>query len=290
MRTSKRPAVQGLTRRQWLAAAGASALAGPLHALAGNGDGDIVALAAARHMPALYKAQTRALYRSNDGARSWEPVALPSLPRGARLSSASISAGERPALYIAGPRLSVWRSDAQVTGWTEAGQGLPSRDVIAVAAHATRPDTVYAYIAGRGILRSEDAGQHWHLMDAGPRGGLTRFVHSDMAGSMQSGWLYTAGPQGVRLSMDCFCGWRNGDTLPAPARAVTFDPHTPSRVVASAADGVHESTDGGQTWKPLPDPGMKVDALAFAADGTLFAAGSGTLLRHTADGWERLHA
>lgn len=95
-------------------------------------------------------------------------------------------------------------------------------------------------------------------MDAGPRGGITQFVHSDMPGSMQTGWLFAASPQGVRLSMDCFCGWRMGGELPGGTQAIACDPHRPARVVAAVGDLVFESADGAQTWSTLLTPGAPV--------------------------------
>ena len=72
----------------------------------------------------------------------------------------------------------------------------------ALTTHADRPETIYAYLSSKGIFRSEDGGKEWRLMDAGPRGGVTSFVHSNMPGSMQSGWLFVAGTHGVQRAMD----------------------------------------------------------------------------------------
>src|SRR5260370_2025760 len=93
--------------------------------------------------------------------------------------------------------------------WVERTEGLPGLDVIAVADHATHPDTIYAIVEERGIYRSQDAGKSWRMMDRGPRDGLVQLIHSDMPGSMQSGWLFAATSSGVRRIMDCFCLWQD---------------------------------------------------------------------------------
>ncbi|NUZ08464.1 WD40/YVTN/BNR-like repeat-containing protein [Piscinibacter koreensis] len=282
---AKGPVRVSRRRALTLLGGGAVIFSKPLHAapaFAGS------AMAADRKTGALYRAREQRLWRSADDGRSWDQVPTPSLPLGAGIASLSVSAGG--ALYLAGPRLGVMRRADPGGRWEAAARGLPSKDVVAVAAHATQADTVYAYVAERGIFRSEDAGQRWRLMDAGPRGGLTSFVHSDMADSMQTGWLLTAGLQGVRLSMDCFCGWRSTGELPGPAKAISYDPQNPTRVVASTREGVYESLDAGQAWARLSGPGTRVDALAFARDSTVYAVAGDAVLRRTSVGWERIDA
>lgn len=247
-----------------------------------------VALAAGRGDAALYLAGARNVARSSDGGRSWTELQL-RVRTGARIEAISVSAAPRPAIYVAGPGLGVLRSTDGGAHWASIARGLP-RGATAVAAHARQPDSVYAYVPKHGIYRSEDAGAHWRLMDAGPRSGITSFVHSDLPGSMQSGWLFVAGPSGVRLSMDCFCGWRNAGSLEAPAHAVCYDPRNPARVVAAARSGVFESADAGQSWsKPLQPPALPA-AVVFAADGVLYAAAGPHLYRREAAAWEALDA
>lgn len=246
------------------------------------------ALAASRMDATLYRAAGRSVSRSPDGGRSWQELKLP-VSSSARIQSISLSAANPAAVYLAGPGLGVMRSADGGERWTSLGRGLPP-GVTAVAAHARQADTVYAYAPARGIYRSEDRGRRWRLMDAGPRGGITQFVHSDMPGSMQTGWLFVAGPNGVRLSMDCFCGWRAGGDLAEPARAIGYDPRNPARVVAAAGTGLFESTDGGQAWSMLPGPAGPVVALAFGAGGTLYAARGTRVYRRSAEGWEALDA
>jgi photosystem II stability/assembly factor-like uncharacterized protein len=247
-----------------------------------------VALAAGRRDAALYLASVRNVARSSDGGRSWTELQL-RLPAGARIEAISVSAAPRAEIYVAGAGLGVLRSADAGAHWASIARGLP-RGASAVAAHARQPDTVYAYVPKHGIYRSQDAGAHWRLMDAGPRGGITSFIHSDLPGSMQTGWLFVAGPKGVRLSMDCFCGWRNAGGLDAAAHAIAYDPRNPARVVAATRTGVFESADAGQSWSTPAQPPSLPAALAFTADGTLYAAAGPHLYRRAAAGWEALDA
>lgn len=248
----------------------------------------VLALAAGASEGTLYKANARAVYRSTDGGRSWRDLRLP-LASGARIHAIGLSAAHPEVIYAAGSRLGVMRSSDGGARWTRAGKGLPA-EVTAIAPHARQAGTVYAYAPGRGIYRSEDAGSQWRLMDSGPRGGITHFVHSDMPGSMQTGWLFAAGPKGVRLSMDCFCGWRNAGELASGAHAIAYDPRRPARVAAATSGGVLESSDGGQTWTRLPPLPERVAALTFGASGILHAAAGAGLYRRNAGAWEALDA
>ena len=210
-----------------------------------------------------------------------------------RVQSIAVSAGGKGALYVAGPGIGVLRSDDGGRNWSARNEGLTDTNATALATHADQPETVYAYINDRGIFRSEDGGQRWRLMDAGPRGGVTRFVHSNMPGSMQSGWLFVAGPHGVRRAMDCFCSWRDAGDLGRPVRAVNYDPRQPQNVYAATDAGLVFSTDGGETWSQMSAPAVIVEALVVTSGGVLYAAeANGNVFRRSgiATPWERLDA
>ncbi len=241
----------------------------------------------------LYKSSADAVYRSPDGGRVWTPVQLPPASASRRVTSIAVSAGAKGSLYVSGRGIGVLRSDNAGRNWSVRSEGLPSSDVAALATHADRPETVYAYASGHGIFRSEDGGQRWRLMDAGPRGGVTRFVHSNMPGSMLSGWLFVAGPQGVQRAMDCFCGWRNAGELGRAVRAVAYDPRQPSSLYAATDAGLVFSADGGEKWSPVSAPAVTISALVVTPNGALYAADpAGSVLRRSgaATPWERMGA
>lgn len=235
-----------------------------------------------------YEPQSRSLLKS-DGAAvqaqeggGWQALALGVRPGRGRVSAVSVAAGGKGIVYVAGPGLGVLRSEAGMRRFSARNKGLPSAAVIAVAAHADRPDTVYAYIAGRGIFRSEDGGLRWRLMDAGPRGGIVQLVHSNLPGSMKSGWLFAAGPQGVSRAMDCFCGWRAAGGLERPVNAVSYEPLQPTNVHAATDTGLLSSSDGGQSWTPASAPPTATKALAAGPAGVLYAASAhGDVFRRT---------
>jgi len=275
---------------RWLAFATSAALVAGMGGASASGaaspgaDAAPVTLAYDATRGRLLKVHDTRLLTTEDGGAGWQEVSLPAAAGDTRVAAVTVSASG--ALYIAGPGLGVQRSEDDGGRWQDVGGGLPAGPVTALAAHSTEAGTVYAVIPGTGILRSEDAGETWRRMDAGPREGVRRMAHSDMPGSMQTGWLVAASGEAVRLSMDCFCGWRLGDAFEAgTVHDVAYDPGAPERIVAAAERGVFLSTNGGRDWEPVHTGGPARVALAFGRDGALHAATrDGTLLRSTDDG------
>jgi photosystem II stability/assembly factor-like uncharacterized protein len=161
--------------------------------------------------------------------------------------------------------------------------------VVALAAHSSAADTVYAVLAGKGIYRSEDGGKRWRMVDKGPQAELRKFIHSGMEGSMQSGWLFAATNKGVYRAMDCFCGFRKAGALPGPVSAVAYDPRQPKELFAAAGRQVFSTTDGGEDWQAAGSPGAEVRALVHSRSGVLYALlADGRLVRSRDKGrqWE----
>ncbi|MFH1343417.1 MAG: YCF48-related protein [Pseudomonadota bacterium] len=242
----------------------------PVRAAAGEQAGGVVTLAYDSGTQTLFKAYARALYQSSDGGRSWQKTEISALQDG-RIASVAVSPATKGVMYIAGSGIGVLRTEDGGNSWIERDEGLPGRDVIAVAAHATQPDTVYAVVRDQGVYRSEDAGKSWRLMERGSQGGIRQLIHTDMPGSMQTGWLFAATPKGIRRNMDCFCLWQDAGKLGTEAYSVTYDPGQPDHIFAATAKGILRSTDGGENWVEVTSPGANAIALAFSRAGTLYA-------------------
>ncbi|MGH7458156.1 MAG: YCF48-related protein [Longimicrobiaceae bacterium] len=260
----------------------------------GPPEGEVVALDYDAAGNRLLEAYPHALQQSADGGATWQPVPLPASAQEGRIVSVAIS-DSSGVLYLAGPGVGVLRSEDAGRTWAALNEELPSQEVVAFATHADQPRTLYAFVPEEGIHRSEDAGETWTRMDGGPDGPIRQFFHSDMEGSMQSGWLFAATPEGVRRSMDCFCGWRPTGELPQGAEvlALAYDPEQPEQVYASTTAGLFRSTDGGESWKAVSTDGPELTTLTFDRSGALYATTrEGALLRSVDQGqsWERVGA
>lgn len=144
------------------------------------------------------------LLRSSDGGASWEPLPVPEETGRHGFSQVSFS-WERQDLYIASGPAGIVRSKDGGRSWGPVDGGLPAKGVPAVAVHVKRPDTLFAWLPGKGLYRTEDGGKGWQRMDEGPPvSKIDLLAHSTLPGSMNTGWLYAAAPEGVYISMDCF--------------------------------------------------------------------------------------
>lgn len=233
---------------------------------------------------ALLKADQSGLYRSQNGGRSWQAIADPPPD----ISAIAVAAGDDGTTYVAGSGL--WARLKDSDSWTRIDAGLPSTEITAIAAHSTQPATVYAYLPDSGIFRSRDAGVTWKLMDRGPEG-IRQLIHTNMAGSMESGWLYAATADGVRFSMDCFCLWREAMGVAEVVRAIAVDPSTPVVLYAASAEGIFRSGNGGQDWEAVAEPPEAATALIMTPSGELYAGTAGGRLFRSLDRaatWEQV--
>lgn len=202
----------------------------------------------------------------------------------------SLAKGADASLYLAGPGLGVWRYDNASEQWQSLNDTLPDLGVTAIAAHATQPGTLYAYLGNDGMFRSRDGGAEWVKVDSGPREPVQAFLHSDMPGSMESGWLFAGTTRGVARSMDCFCFWGDAGDLRGTVRAIGYDPSAPENVYAVIEGQLHHSADGGEIWTGLEVP-HSVSALAFSpTEGLVIGTEDGDLLSRNVSGeWARIH-
>lgn len=279
----------------------ASALLGGLFAIgsvAAAGDvgqprEEIVALGFDTGSHSLVKVYPRAIYRSTNEGRDWKAIGLPQAVERGRIVALAIPAHSQGVLYVAGPGIGVRRTADGGRTWVAKNDGLPTHEVVALTSHADQPNTLYVDVSGHGIFRSKDAGGHWTLMDAGPREKVRQLIHSNMPGSMQTGWFFAATGKGVGRSMDCFCGWRDAGGLEHTVTAVAYDPRHPKQVYAATGEGLFVSADGGEAWSRLPSPGPDITALLVTPTELLYAtAGKGELFRSADHGktWRRVDA
>ncbi|MGH7535077.1 MAG: WD40/YVTN/BNR-like repeat-containing protein, partial [Gemmatimonadales bacterium] len=202
--------------------------------------GELVALAFDIPGGRLLKAYAQALYQSRDEGRSWQGIPLPRLGSQSRLTAVAALPGKAGTLYVAGEGFGVMRTQDEGATWLLLDGGLPKLSVEALTVHASHDSTLFASVSGEGIFRTEDAGQTWTRMDGGPRQPVRQLFHSGLPGSMKTGWLYAATPDGVYRSMDCFCGWRHAGSAPDRGEiySVTFAPDAPEQIFAAGAAGV----------------------------------------------------
>ena len=151
----------------------------------------------------LLKTGAAGLFRLGPGDSVWQVMKTPAT---SGLTGLAVNPDEPTTLYVSGPGVGVLMSTDAGQHWTGAGSGLLVGEITALALHSFRRATLYAWVKDTGLYRTEDAGAHWNRMpDQGPPDTQVRsLVHSNLPGSMNTGWLYASTPSGAYLSMDCF--------------------------------------------------------------------------------------
>lgn len=161
-----------------------------------------VSLAYASSQNGLLKGDDAGIWRWNSRGL-WELLS-PSAP--VRVSAFAADPLQPDRMLAASVEIGVLRSQDGGQSWTESSHGLSAPSVTALALHSYEKDTLFAWVLNDGIFRSEDAAANWERMpDQGPPDPDVRgLVHSDLPGSMNTGWLYAVTPSGIYLTMDCF--------------------------------------------------------------------------------------
>lgn len=150
----------------------------------------------------LLKADNAGLLRWRTGT-GWRKVNIPQV---STLSAIVVNPDDPAMYYASGLGVGVIRSNDSGNTWQAVNTGLPNLDITALAIHSFRRDTLYAWVRGKGVARTEDGGANWkQAPDQGPRDtNVHGLIHSTLPGSMNTGWLYADTPTGAYLSMDCF--------------------------------------------------------------------------------------
>lgn len=157
----------------------------------------------------LLAATSTGLYQSQDEGQNWQQVALPpDIPTNG-IAQVVIRSDQPDIVYLAGEQIGIWRSRDAGQTWQKVTQGLESEQVTALALHSNgypRDNTksLFAWVADVGIFESHDEGDTWkRSVDQGPPNRqVLALTHTPLPGSMNTGWLYAATPDGAYLSMD----------------------------------------------------------------------------------------
>jgi photosystem II stability/assembly factor-like uncharacterized protein len=179
---------------------------------------------------------------------------------------------DREALASSRHQAALMREAGSRSGnWTARGPLNVGGRLTAMAVDPRDDDRVYAAAAEGGILRSEDAGQHWTpLFDQGPSlsmGAVTLdpsdpdIVYAGSGEVNPGGGSVAYGGAGLFRSLDRGETWSSlGLEETGAIGRVCVDPSDPDRLFVAAMGqlweedphrGVYRSTDGGDSWQQV---------------------------------------
>jgi len=146
------------------------------------------------------------LFRSEDGGRSWQPVALSAQHSHADVMAVTAHLEDAKTLYVATHEAGVFKSTDGGKGWRDVNTGLGGADVNGLAIDPREPQKLHAAVRdkGDGIYRTTDGGGKWVRVDDGPGGEVKVLASMNIPTGMGGIFLYAGTAAGLQRSPDCF--------------------------------------------------------------------------------------
>ena len=208
---------------------------------------------------------TRGVYRTKDGGASWQKIHFLSDSTGAvdielqpgntNVVYASMWHGQRRPWTIisGGAEDGIFKSTNGGDTWTKLGNGLPTGVVgkSDLAVSAAAPQRVYALVeakVGAGLYRSDDAGEHWALVNTTP-GIITRpFYYDNVDADPSNADVVYAGAEGFYKSTDAGKTFRTMRTPHGDNHDMWINPTNGQIFIQANDGGANVSLNGGQSW------------------------------------------
>jgi photosystem II stability/assembly factor-like uncharacterized protein len=223
-----------------------------------------------------FAARTTGLFRSQDGARSWQD-AYTSLDLSAVLTTPAVALSptvETDATLFDGAPGGVLRSADAGQTWHVASFPSPPPFVSAlvISPNFARDGTLFAATLEDGVFRSGDRGTHWAAWNFGllDLNVLALAISPDYA---HDETLFAATESGLFRSTNGGRAWREVDlpTQFAPALSLAISPayaHDATLFAGTEAHGLFRSPDAGATWQRLAEEPLTgtVNSITLAPD------------------------
>lgn len=189
-----------------------------------------------------------ALYRSVDGAVTWEPIGADLPMYGNTVMTLVIDAKSPSTLYAGTSDLGIFKSTNHAENWAPINTGQTASSILALAIDPATSAILYTGGAERGLFKSINEGGAW------------REIHIDMAFAPifslaadpeSQGAIFTGSQGSIYRSVDDGVHWNSLDAIMGccvSVSAMVIDPPTPSTIYAGAGSYLLVSNDGGMIW------------------------------------------
>jgi photosystem II stability/assembly factor-like uncharacterized protein len=211
--------------------------------------------------------QDRGVYMTTDGGETWKKVLYIDAEHGCAdldidvnnpniLYATMWRFDRKPWRFISGSeKTGVFRSLDAGRTWTQLGNGLPKGlGRIGVRVAPSNSNVVYVVAESNDgtLFRSDDRGDHFHMMTKNPavvgRGLYYSHITIDPTDENR---IYSIGMQ-LMTSIDAGHTWRRiAGTIHGDYHTVWVDPKNPSRVWIGEDGGIAVSYDRAETWEAI---------------------------------------
>jgi photosystem II stability/assembly factor-like uncharacterized protein len=235
----------------------------------------------------MFAGATGGIWKSTDGGRTWQPLAV-GPPFSAAASVVALAVDPRaPAAVYAGatsglgdPGQGFFRSGNGGVTWDRSNRGLPGETIVALVADPSNPEIVYTASFSPGaasIYKSRDGGGSWER--AGPADVLgvkslaidpvsptTLYLGTGSCNVLRqcSGEVRKTSHGGQSWSKIAALGYVAALAVDPLNRDTVYQSFTCVNLLGCPAPV--KSTDGGMTWAPLPLDGVSGVIFQFLLD------------------------
>lgn len=226
----------------------------------------------------LYAAGTAGFFKSTDSARSW-----------IRISPVLQEIPVRPVTVFA---WDPWRPDVRFLGtgshglfrstdggrsWNAIEDSVLGRSHVAdLLIDAERPDRMFAALGVRGIVRSDDGGLTWKALSGGSAGAGPNVTHLLLHPKNGAIVLFGTDAGSIHRSSNGGDHWSPVRPAGTGDAILSFwsDPARPTTVWAGTHNGLLQSSDFGESWRPRETlfPRIPVSFTASSSSPPVFYA------------------
>jgi len=146
------------------------------------------------------------LFRSENGGRSWQKVALATKHSHLDVMAVTPDPRDPKTIYVASHEAGVFKSTDGGSTWREVNTGLGGLDVHGLAIDPNVPSKLHAAVRekGEGVYRTTDGGGKWIRVDDGPGGEIKVLTSVNIPTGMGGIFLYAGTAEGLQRNPDCF--------------------------------------------------------------------------------------
>jgi len=189
------------------------------------------------------------LWKTEDAGETWQPLGL----KTGYVQGLSIDTLD-PNLMFAGYLNTIQKSMDGGKTWTVVYTNQPGQAITQVRLNPHNSFDVYATTAGGVLLKSEDQGTTWRILQLfqGRVPKKLQILTTDPR------IIYVVMSDGIFRSLDAGGQWNELMTAALlkakalPVNDFTYTEHSPSIMYVASNSGLYRSLDGGATWQPVP--------------------------------------
>ena len=146
------------------------------------------------------------LFRSEDGGRNWNKVALSEKHPHLDVMTVTPDPKDPKTIYVGTHEAGVFKSNDGGVTWKQVNNGLGGMDAHGLAIDPNNPSKLHVAIRdkGDGVYRTTDGGAKWTRVDDGPEGEVKVLKSVNIPTGMGGIFLYAGTSTGLQRSPDCF--------------------------------------------------------------------------------------